>query len=148
MHTGQEIIDRLRTQLGHYRAMKLAVDRQTSFIQVRDVGGLTAGASEVRGLMRKIRDLDVSLRPLRQSWRSKAVDRASSEQQEIETLISTIRERIEAIQAVRDRNEALLKDALGKAQTEMNGLRSQSRAARASQNRTARRPARFLDKSH
>lgn len=148
MKTGQEIVEKLKKQLGHYAAMKQAVDRQTAFIQARDVGGLAAGAGEVRGLMRKIRDLDASLRPLRQSWNSRAVDHGSDVKEEIDTLISSIREGIQAIQAVRNRNEAMLKETMGKLRSDLNGLRSQSRAARAYQSRGPRRTARFVDKSN
>lgn len=148
MKTGKEIVERLKTQLGHYADMEAAVERQTGFIQARDIAGLAAGASEVRGLMRKIRDLDASLRPLKQSWNSRAVDRGAEERQEIDGLITSIRQRIEAIQALKDRNETLLKEAMGKVRSEMTGLRSQSRAARAYQGRGGRRPARFVDKSN
>ena len=148
MKTGQEIVAKLKAQLGHYLAMKQAVERQTAFIQARDIGGLTSGTTEVRGLMRKIRDLEASLRPFKQSWNSRAVDQAPGEKLQIETLVSSIREHIEAIQELRDTNQALLKEAMGKAKDEMSGLRSQSSAARAYQGRPVERQARFVDKSN
>ena len=148
MKTGKEIASRLKDQLGHYVAMRLAVERQTGFIRAKDVGGLVSGATEVRGLMRKIRDLEASLRPLRQTWMSRAVDRPVNEQQEIEDLISSIRENIEAIQGLKDENESLLKEAMAETKKEMAGLRSQSQAARAYQGRQPDRHARFVDKSN
>ena len=148
METGKEIVEKLRAQLSHYAAMKLAVDNQTAFIQAKDIDGLASGASEVRGLMRKIRDLEASLRPLRQSWNSRAVDRGSGEQQEVESLISSIRESIVGIQEVRVRNETMLKAALGDVRAEMNGLKSRSHAAKAYQNPARRPQARFVDKSN
>ena len=146
--TGQEIVARLKTQLGHYLAMKQAVERQTGFIQAQDVGGLTSGTSEVRALMRKIRDLEASLRPFKQSWNSRAVDHAADEKLQIDDLVSSIRENIEAIQGIRDRNETLLKEAMGQTRSEINGLKSQSKAARAYRGRSENRQARFVDKSN
>ena len=148
MKTGKEIVEKMRAQLGHYAAMKLAVDNQTAFIQAKDIDGLASGASEVRGLMRKIRDLEASLRPLRQSWNSRAVDRGSGERQEVESLIASIRESIVGIQEVRGRNETMLKAALGDVRAEMNGLKSRSHAARAYQSPARRSQARFVDKSN
>ena len=98
--------------------------------------------------MRKIRDLEASLRPLRQSWNSRAVDRGSGEQQEVESLIASIRESIVGIQEVRGRNETMLKTALGDVRAEMNGLKSRSRAAKAYQSPARRPQARFVDKSN
>ena len=57
---GQEIIELLRLQQGHYNALKQAVEKQTAHIEATDIGRLTSGTFEVRGLMRKIRDVELT----------------------------------------------------------------------------------------
>ena len=63
---GLQIKALLEMQLKHYRAMKQTVAKQTAYIEAMDIGGLMASTAETRALMRKIRDLEADLRPLRQ----------------------------------------------------------------------------------
>ena len=64
METGQELITRLVCQRSQYDALKEAVMRQTAHIQVLNVEGLTTDLTEIRSLMRKVRDLEADLRQL------------------------------------------------------------------------------------
>ena len=147
METGREIAKLLKVQVGHYRSMKQAVEKQTAYIDAMDVGGLTAGACEVRGLMRKIRDLDAGLRPLRQSWSTLGIDRPAPERREIEALIASIRMLITEIQEVKNQNTSLLTRSMERFRKQMAGLNTQSRAARAYHRRPAQ-AARFVDRSN
>jgi len=148
METGQEILKVLKKQRGHYVAMGEAVDKQTAQIEAMDIGGLAAGASEVRGLMRKIRDIEAGFRPLRQSWGARTVSRPSSEQDAIETIVEEIKDLISDIQKTKDRNSTLLKKRMSSLKAQMTGLQTQAKAARAygaplAPKETA---ARFIDK--
>ena len=147
MDTGREILKLLKAQQEHYLALKQAVQKQTTHIEAVDIGGLTAGTSEVRGLMRKIRDTEVALRPLRQSWSTLGIDRSPSERREIHTIIASIRAHILEIQEVKDRNTSLLSRSMDKIRKQMAGLNSQSKAARAYYRRPTQ-AARFIDKSN
>ena len=65
MDTGKELIRMLVEQKDHYDALKHVVVRQATHIETMDVGKLASDTAEVRGLMRKVRDLEASIRPLR-----------------------------------------------------------------------------------
>ena len=147
MDTGREILKLLKAQQDHYLALKQAVQKQTTHIEAVDIGRLTAGTSEARGLMRKIRDLEAALRPLRQSWSTLSVDGPPSERREIHTIIASIRGHILEIQEVKDRNTSLLSRSMEAVRKQMAGLNSQSKAARAYYRRPTQ-PARFIDKSN
>ena len=144
---GREILELLRLQQGHYGALKQAVEKQTAHIEATDIGRLTSGTSEVRGLMRKIRDAEADLRPLRQSWSSLGHDRPPAEQREIDALVASIRELIVEIQETKNRNADLLKGAMDRVRKQMAGLNSQAKAAQAYRPRPAR-AARFVDKAN
>ena len=151
--TGKEIVKVLDRQRLHYVAMRDVVDRQTAHIRAMDIGRLAAGASEVRGLMRKIRDLETEFRPLRQTWGAKAVSRPASEQEAIEALVGEIKGLIGDIQVSRDGNAALLNEKMTGLKAQMAGLQTQSSVARAygdGGRRAASRvpPARFIDRSN
>ena len=147
MKIGREILKILKAQLGHYRSMGQAVSKQTAYIEAMDVGGLTTGTSEVRGLMRKIRDLEATLRPLRQGWTALGLDRPVAEKREIETVVASIRGLIAEVQEVKDRNAGLLKRSMGGVRKQMTGLNVQSKATRAYY-RQPPQAARFIDKSN
>ena len=90
METGQELIRRLTIQQGQYQALKEAVARQAAHIGAMDVAGLTTDMAEIRSLMRKVRDLEADLRPLRQSWHSLGLDRSPSERREADELMESL----------------------------------------------------------
>lgn len=149
METGREIVEYLKVQQGHYAAMKEAVAQQAAFIEQRNIGALAAGAAEVRGLMRKIRDVEARLRPLRQSWASQGLDRPVALKREVDALIAGLRGQITEIQEIKDRNQALLKGSMEQVRKEMAGLKSQSRVARAYYQRApVAQQARFIDRSN
>ena len=147
MDVGKAIIEHLRAQEAHYLSIKLAVEKQTGFITAMDVGRLTSGTSEVRGLMHKVKDLETALRPLRQSWSNLGIDRPSADQREIESQIASIRGLIGDIQVAKDRNTSLLGQSMEKVREQMVGLNSRSSAARAYHVEKPR-PARFIDQSN
>ena len=147
MEIGSKILKLLQEQVSYYVSMKDAVARQTAYIEVMDVARLTSGSSEVRGLMRKIRDQEASLTPLRQSWGSLGSDRPVREKREMAGLVSTIRELIGEIQEVKDRNTSMIKQSMGKTRKQMADLNSQSKAARAYFHRRPEQAARFVDKA-
>ena len=97
--------------------------------------------------MRKIRDAEADLRPLRQSWSSLGHDRPPAEQREIDALVASIRELIVEIQETKNRNADLLKGAMDRVRKQMAGLNSQAKAAQAYRPRPAR-AARFVDKAN
>ncbi|MDA0746910.1 MAG: hypothetical protein O2954_10350 [bacterium] len=148
MNTGQEILKQLKAQHNFYLAMKRAVEKQQTHIETRNIGGLTAGTAEVRGLIHKIKDIDVGLRPLRQSWNMLGLDRVPAVKREIDALIDAIRNHISDIQGIKEENTLLLKEQMGGLRKEMTGLNARSQAARAYQGQPGRRPARFIDKSN
>ena len=147
IETGRKILALLEAQLGHYRAMKHAVEKQGTYIEVGDIGGLTTGTAEVRGVMRKIRDLEVDLRPLRQSWQNLGLDRPLVEKRQVDACVGKIRTQIEEIQAIKDGNAAMLERSMDVLRKEMTGFKSRSKATRAYYRRPAP-AARFIDRSN
>ncbi len=147
MSIGQDILNLLKSQLGNYKSMKLAVDKQTGFITESDVGGLLTGTSEVRSLMRKIRDKEAALRPLRQSWTSLGIDRPVVEKREIDTLVAAIRGIIGTIKVTRDQNAELLETSLDSVKKQMAGLKSQAKVTKAYYPKP-KADARFIDQSN
>lgn len=150
METGQEILKVLSRQRGHYVAMRDVVEKQTVHIRGFDIGGLTAGASEARGLMRKIRDLEAKFRPLRQSWGARTVDRPASQQDAIELAVTEIKDLIGDIQKTREQNTRMLKKNMAGLKAQMTGLESQTKAAKAYGTKPATKApaARFIDTSN
>ena len=150
METGQELITRLVCQRSQYDALKEAVMRQTSHIQVLNVEGLTTDLTEIRSLMRKVRDLEADLRPLRQSWHSLGLDRDPAERREVDQLVEGIRETVEEIQTVKSENETILKSRTADLRKEMSSLQAQGKAAIAYQGpnpaERASQSSRFVDK--
>ena len=150
METGQELIKRLTVQQKHYGDLKEAVVRQSTHIRAMDVAGLTTDMTEIRSLMRKVRDLEAGLRPLRQSWHSLGLDRMPSERREVDDLVDGIRDRVEEIQELKGENETLLKARMGDLRKEMSGVQTQGKAALAYQGtKPADRgpaPAKFIDR--
>jgi len=144
---GQKIKALLDTQLGHYRVMKQAVEKQTAYIEAMDIGGLTAGTSETRSLMRKIRDLEAELRPLRQSWNNLGLDRPVIEKRQIDGVIDEIRELIESIQTVKNYNQTLLERSMDGVRQQMTGLKKQKQISKAYQPKPQAVAARFIDRS-
>lgn len=145
---GQKITDILELQVGHYRAMKYAVEKQTVFIETMNLGGLTAGASETRALMRKIRDLEADMRPFRQTWQNLGLDRPVFEKRKIDTQIDEIRTLIESIQEIKNKNTTMLEEAMAGVHRQMTGLKARATAHRAYQRRPVKVPAaRFIDRS-
>ena len=150
MDTAKEILKVLGSQREHYVAMREAIDKQTAYIEAMDIGRLTAGASQVRSLMRKIRDLDARFRPLRQSWTARSVERLPSREEAIDLAVTEIKSLIGSIQESRDRNATLLKQNMSRLKVQMTGLETQAKAALAYGGKAAPKepPARFIDKSN
>ena len=151
MTTGQEILEQLESQQGHYQALKVAVERQTGHIEDGDIGGLTAGTSEVRGLMRQIRNGEARLRPLKQSWANLGLDRPAAEKRKIGSMIASIRDSITEIQEIKDQNKERLEDGMARVKKEITELKIQSKAVRAYHGQSHKQsghPARFIDKSN
>lgn len=144
---GQDIVTLLNLQQGHYVALKQAVQRQTAYIETLDTGRLTTGTSEVRGLMRKIRDVEARLRPLRQSWGILGIDRPVPERREIDALSASMRTLITEIQEAKEHNADLLETGMRQVRKQMAGLNSHSRAAQAYFPRPTQ-AARFVDKAN
>lgn len=145
---GQKIKAMLEAQVAHYRAMKQAVEKQTAYIEAMDIGGLTAGTSETRSLMRKIRDIEAELRPLRQSWNNLGLDRPVIEKRQIDSLIGDIRGLIGSIQETKDHNQSLLERSMRDVQQEMAGVKKRKKISNAYYQRPrVTTPARFIDKS-
>ena len=144
---GQKIKALLDAQFGHYFVMKKVVEKQTAYIEAMDIGGLTAGASETRSLMRKIRDLEAELRPLRQSWNNLGLDRPVMEKRQIDGVIDEIRDIIASIQAVKDHNQTLLERSMGGVRQEMTGLKKRKQISKAYHPRPKVAAARFIDQS-
>ena len=147
MEVGKAIIKHLRAQEDHYLSIKQAVEKQTGFITAMDIGRLTSGTTEVRGLMHKIKDLETSVRPLRQVWANLGIDRPVSDQREIESQIVSIRALIDSIQEVKERNTSLLVKSMDEVRGQLVGLNSRSTAARA-YHVGKPKTARFIDKSN
>jgi len=146
---GQKIKTLLDSQLGYYRAMKLAVEKQTAYIEAMDIGGLTAGTSETRSLMRKIRDIEATLRPLRQSWNNLGIDRPVVEKRLIDDVIVDIRALIESIQSVKDHNQTLLERSMEEVRQQMTGLKKRQQMSKAYQPKPqVAASARFIDQSN
>lgn len=150
MDTGQELIGRLQRQKEQYLGLKEAVTRQAVHIKAVDVAGMATDMTEIRSLMRKIRDMEADLRPLRQSWHSLGLDRDPAERRRVDDLVDEIRQIVEAIQAVKAENETLLKARMGGLRKEMTGLNTQGKAALAYQapgapDRRSAKP-KFIDK--
>jgi hypothetical protein len=145
---GQKIRILLDKQLGHYNAMNQAVEKQTAYIEAMDVGGLTAGASETRSLMRKINDLEAELRPLRQSWNNLGMNRPVLEKRLIDRVIESMRVEIESIQAVKNRNQAMLEKSMGSVRQQLTGLKKRKQVSNAYKPREkSMASARFVDRS-
>ncbi|MCZ6632059.1 MAG: flagellar export chaperone FlgN [bacterium] len=147
MDTGYQINMFLEEQLDHYQSMKQVVEKQTRFIEVMDIGGLTVGTSEMRGLMRKSRDIEAALRPFRQSWNNLGLDQPVKEKRRMEGLVYAIREQIEQIQEIKDRNKLLLEKSMEGVRKQMTGLETGAQATRAYVKRAAP-AARFIDRSN
>jgi hypothetical protein len=151
MTTGQEILKQLRSQQGHYLALKAAIVKQTGHIEEGDIDGLTAGTSEVRGLMRQIRDGESRLRPLKQSWANLDLDKPVLEKREISSMIASIRDSITEIQEIKDQNKERLEAGMVRVKKEMTERKTQSKAVRAYRSQGHKQldqPARFIDKSN
>ena len=150
METGQELIKRLTRQESQYLALKEAVIRQATHIRAVNVGGLTTDMAEIRSLMRKVRDLEADLRPLRQTWHSLGLDRSPIERRGVEALVDSIREIVDEIQTAKGENETLLKSRMGDLRKEMSGLQTQGKAALAYQGtkptERAAHAAKFIDR--
>lgn len=128
--------------------MKQTVEKQAVCIRGKDIGGLTAGATETRALMCKIRDIEADLRPFRQSWYTLGLDRPVVEKKQIDALIDDIRLLIETIQEIKNENVALLERSMGDVRQEMTGMKARTHARRAYQQRPApMSDARFIDRS-
>jgi len=148
IEVGQKIMLLLESQVGHYQSMKQALEKQAAYIEAMDIGGLTAGASETRALMRKIRDLEADLRPLRQSWRDLDWDRPVNEKRKIDALVDEIRALIESIQKIKDENKTNLEQSMEQLRAQMTGLKTSTQATQAYHRRPATgSPARFIDQS-
>ena len=148
IEVGKKIMLLLESQAVHYQSMKQAVEKQATYIEALDVGGLTGGASETRALMRKIRDLEAELRPLRQSWTNFGLDRPVHEKRKIDGLVDQIRSTIESIQITKNENKVHLEQSMDQLRSQMTGLKASTQAARAYHRRPQRVPvARFIDKS-
>jgi hypothetical protein len=146
---GQKIKTLLDTQLGYYQAMKLAVEKQTAYIEAMDIGGLTAGASETRSLMRKIRDIEATLRPLRQSWNNLGMDRLVVVKRQIDDIIVDIRTLIESIQTVKNHNQVILERSMEDVRQQMTGIKKRQKISKAYQPKPqVAAPARFIDQSN
>jgi chromosome segregation ATPase len=147
MEIGKELIERLTRQEGQYTGLKQAVMRQAIHIQVMDIGGLT---TDIRSLMRKVKNLETDLRPLRQSWHSLGLDRLPAERREVDDLVEAIRNLVEEIQTVKGENETLLTSHMAGIRKEMSGLQTQGKAAMAYQNprptKLAKSGAKFIDR--
>ena len=148
IEVGQKIMLLLESQVAHYQSMKQAIEKQSAYIEVMDIGGLTAGTAETRALMRKIRDLEAELRPLRQSWKNLGLDRPVNEKRKIDLQVAQIRALIEAIQEKKDENKAHLEQSMEALRSQMTGLNTSTQAAQAYHRRSpSSAPARFIDKS-
>ena len=115
-----------------------------------DIGGLTTDMAEIRSMMRKVKDLEVDLRPLRQSWHSLGLDRAPAERRGVDTLVDSIRSIVDEIQTSKDETATLLKARMGDLRKEMAGLQTKSKAALAYQGPKstgrATNAAKFIDR--
>ena len=150
METGQELIERLTCQEGQYASLKEALVRQTTHIRAMDIGGLTTDMTEIRSLMRKVKNLEADLRPLRQSWHSLGLDRLPVERREVDDLVGNIREFVEEIQTIKGENETLLTSHMAGIRKEMSGVQTQGKAALAYQGprsaELAKSGAKFIDR--
>ena len=81
--------------------------------------------------MRKIRDLEAELRPLRQSWNNLGLDRPVMEKRQIDGVIDEIREMIASIQTVKNHNQALLERSMDGVRQEMTGLKKRKQISNA-----------------
>ncbi|MGA1197548.1 MAG: flagellar export chaperone FlgN [Candidatus Latescibacterota bacterium] len=145
---GQKIEALLEAQLKYYRAMKLAVEKQTAYIEAMDIGGLTTGTSETRALMRKVRDLEAELRPLRQSWNNLGLDRPVIEKRRIDGLIDEMRSLLESIQVLKDHNQSLLERSMEDVRQQLSGLKKRKQMSNAYQPKPRMATAaRFIDRS-
>tara|TARA_Y100000588_G_scaffold350741_1_gene402071 strand:+ start:87 stop:542 length:456 start_codon:yes stop_codon:yes gene_type:complete len=131
MDTGKELIRMLAEQKDHYDALKHVVVRQATHIETMDVGKLASDTAEVRGLMRKVRDLDASIRPLRQSWGNMGLDRDPADRRDVESVVGEVRGVVEEIQEIKDRNATMLQERMGDLRKQMAGLQTQGKAAHA-----------------
>ena len=148
VEAADEIIQHLKSQQIHYEAMRAAVEMQTGFIQSRDVGGLIAGTAEVRGIMRKIRDLEAKLRPLRQTWSTLGHERRLGSKTEIQDLVEILRAKILQIQEIKGKNQELLEGSMASLQKDLGQMKSKSKAAIAYHHRPKEDQARFIDRSN
>ncbi|MEE2753915.1 MAG: flagellar export chaperone FlgN [Candidatus Latescibacterota bacterium] len=150
MEIGQELIERLTRQEGQYASLKEALMRQATHIRAMDIGGLTTDTTEIRSLMRKVKNLEADLRPLRQSWHSLGLDRLPVERREVDDLVGNIREFVEEIQTVKGENETLLTSHMAGIRKEMTGVQTQGKAALAYQGprptELAKSGAKFIDR--
>lgn len=133
MEIGQELIERLTCQEGQYASLKEALMRQATHIRAMDIGGLTTDMTEIRSLMRKVKNLEADLRPLRQSWHSLSLDRLPVERRQVDDLVGKIREFVGEIQTIKGENETLLTSHMAAIRKEMTGVQTQGKAALAYQ---------------
>jgi hypothetical protein len=150
MDTGKELIERLKRQESQYISLREAVTRQSTHIKAMNITGLTTDITEIRSLMRKVRDLEAGLRPLRQSWHSLGLDRQPLVRREVDEIVDNIRTLVEEIQTAKEENEVLLTSRMGDIRKEMSGLKTKGNAALAYQvTPTVDRPApkaKFIDR--
>lgn len=131
MDTGKELVKLLEAQKRHYSALKDVVVRQTTHIEAMDVGKLASDTAEVRDLMRKVRDMEVSIRPLRQSWGNMGLDRDPSDRRSVDTVVGAVRSTVEEIQEIKAHNATMLQERMGDLKKQMAGLQHQGKAAHA-----------------
>lgn len=149
METGKELAKALEVQKVQYGALRQAMERQTTHIEALDVAGLTTDTAEIRGLMRKVRDVEASLRPLRQSWSTMGLDRDPEEKREVDAMIESVRGTIGDIQGIKDQNAKMLQERMSDIRAQMAELQTQGKAAQAyyGPNEGARASARFIDQA-
>lgn len=131
----------------HFLLMLQAVKKQTSNIEEMEIGGIVTMTSELRSLMKKIRDIEAKLRPLQQKWLKLDENCWATENQKIDKTVSTIRDLISQVQVVKDKNKNLLKQSIDGVRKQLTGLNAHSKVTRAYY-RQLPQNARFIDKSN
>ena len=131
----------------HFLLMLQAVKKQTSNIEEMEIGGIVTMTSELRSLMKKIRDIEAKLRPLQQKWLKLDKNCWATENQKIDKTVSTIRDLISQVQVVKDKNKNLLKQSIDGVRKQLTGLNAHSKVTRAYY-RQLPQNARFIDKSN
>lgn len=131
----------------HFLLMLQAVKKQTSNIEEMEIGGIVTTTSELRSLMKKIRDIEAKLRPLQQKWLKLDENCWATENQKIDKIVSTIRDLISQVQVVKDKNKNLLKQSIDGVRKQLTGLNAHSKVTRAYYPQLPQN-ARFIDKSN